>query len=356
MSVVHVVGPAEVSDPRRPSGGNTYHRMVCAGLERLGWTVDERLVVHTTRSEPGSARRDSLARALDGVPDGGLVLLDGLLTADAAPIVATHGGRLRLVLVVHLPHGLGETGGVDEDHLAAEQTVLDAVRTIVTTSRWTRDWLAATYAVDPSRIHVASPGVTPAEPTVPGEGGCRLLCVGAVTPTKGQDLLVEALASVADLPWSCRCVGSLDIEPEFAHLVAARGRDLGLGRRLTFTGPQPQEAVAAEYAAADLLVVPSRIETYGMVVTEALARAVPVLAPAVGGVPEAVGTAPDGRRPGLLVDPAQPAAFASALRAWLTERDLRDELRSAATARRSTLPDWSETSRTISAVLTRAAA
>ena len=353
MRAVHVVGPAEVSDVRRPSGGNTYHRMVCTGLERLGWTVHEHLVDGAAERGSRSTLRDSLARALAGVPDGGVVLLDGLVAAPAAPLVAAHGRRLSLVLVVHLPHGIGGAGA---ELRTAERTVLEAAKVIVTTSRWTRDWLVATYAVDPSRLHVAAPGVMPAEPVVPSTDGNRLLCVGAVTPTKGQDILVEALAGVADLPWSCRCVGAVEIDPDFARRVVMRGTELGLGDRLTFTGVQSSDSVAAEYAAADLLILPSRMETYGMVVTEALARAVPVLAGAVGGVPEALGSAPDGRRPGLVVARVEAPSFTRALRDWLTDRDLRDHLSSAAAARRASLRSWSDTSGRISASLTRAAA
>lgn len=356
MRTVHVVGPAEVSDPRRPSGGNTYYRMVCAGLARLGWTVHERLVDGAARPGQESVLRASLARALDEVPDRDVVLLDGLVTASAAPVVARHAGRLVLALVVHLPHGLDGGGVAGAGRRTAEQTVLDASHVVVATSEWTRDWLVRTYAVQPSRVHVASPGVTPAEPSSPSVGGGRLLCVGAVTPIKGQDILVEALATVADLAWSCRCVGATDVEPDFAERVAARGRTLGLGDRLVFTGAQRSDALAAEYAAADLLVVASRGETYGMVVTEALARAVPVLAGAVGGIPEAMGALPDGGRPGLLVPAGDPAGFGSALRDWLSDDDVRQGLRSAAAARRMRLRDWSDTTRRISAVLTGAAA
>ncbi|MGA8044743.1 MAG: glycosyltransferase family 4 protein [Dermatophilaceae bacterium] len=356
MSTVHVVGPAAVSDPWRPSGGNTYHRMVCAGLAQLGWTVHERLVDDAARPGQESVLRGSLAGTLDAIPDGEVVLLDGLVTATAAPVVAEHAERLSLALVVHLPHGLDGAGVAGAGRRAAEQSVLDAAQVVVATSEWTRDWLVRTYAVEPSRVHVASPGVTPAEPAAPSGGGHRLLCVGAVTPTKGQDILVEALAAVADLAWSCRCVGSMDIEPDFAERVAARGRTLGLGTRLTFTGAQRSDAVAAEYAVADLLVVASRGETYGMVVTEALGRAVPVLAGAVGGIPEAMGALSDGRRPGLLVTAGDPASFARALRDWLSDDALREDLRSAAAARRVTLRDWSDTTRRISAALTGAAA
>ena len=68
----------------------------------------------------------------------------------------------------------------------------------------------------------------------------------------------------------------------------------------------------------------SRAETYGMVVTEALARGLPVLATEVGGVTEALGHGEDGTRPGLLVPPGDPAALGAALRAWLEDAELRD--------------------------------
>lgn len=355
MRTVYLVGPATVADPMRPSGGNTYHRMVVAELARLDWTVRERLVESETTPDRRPRWSAALSRTLESIPDGAVVLLDGLVTSDSAAVVAAHGERLRLVLVVHLPHGL-DADATSRLRRESERAVLDAVTVVVTTSRWTRDWLAGTYAVEPARLRVASAGVEPASPAIATEAGGRLLCVGAVTHTKAQDTLVEALAATADLVWSCRCVGSLDVDPDFAARVTDRVQSRGLADRVTFTGPLLGDALAADYAAADLLVVASRTETYGLVVSEALARAVPVLASAVGGVPEAMGRSPDGRRPGLLVDPDDVGALAAGLRAWLTDGGLRDRLRSAAAARRPTLPEWTDTARRLSEVLTEVAA
>ena len=122
-----------------------------------------------------------------------------------------------------------------------------------------------------------------------------------------------------------------------------------------FSGLRIGDDLARAYAAADVLVLASRAETYGMVVTEALARGLPVIATAVGGLPEALGRTDDGRRPGLLVPPEDSAALAAALRGWLVDADLRQRLREAARERRSTLSGWDAPTDRIARVLTQAA-
>src|SRR5262249_53215775 len=106
------------------------------------------------------------------------------------------------------------------------------------------------------------------------------------------------------------------------------------------------------YATADLLVAPSRSETYGMIVTEALAHGVPVIAADVGGLPEALGSTADGTRPGQLIPPGDPAALAAALADWLDDEHHRHRLRAAAHQRRLTLRGWEQTTREIVNALT----
>ena len=114
-----------------------------------------------------------------------------------------------------------------------------------------------------------------------------------MTPGKGHDVLLDALATAADLAWRCECVGSLDRTRLATACAAAPGS--GLGDRVRFVGTRIGAELDRAYAAADLLVLASRAETYGMVVTEALARGVPVLATDVGGVTEALGQATTAR-------------------------------------------------------------
>ena len=125
---------------------------------------------------------------------------------------------------------------------------------------------------------------------------------------------------------------------------------------MSFPGPLTGGDLAGSYGSADLLVLASRSETYGMVVTEALAHGLPVVATEVGGVPEALGHGADGVRPGLLVPPGDPAALGAALRAWLGDAELRRRLRRAAGERRASLSGWSTTASVLAGVLAEAAA
>ena len=103
------------------------------------------------------------------------------------------------------------------------------------------------------------------------------------------------------------------------------------------------------------MVLASRAETYGMVIAEALARGLPVIAAQVGGVPEALGHGGDDIRPGVLVAPDDAGALGAAVRAWLRDAALRDRLRRAAAERRETLPRWPATTSVVAGVLEGAA-
>ena len=330
MTEIHVIVPEGIDDPTRPSGGNTYDRRVCDGLAALGWAVHE----HEVPDAP------ALARAVERIPDGAVVLLDGLIASPAPEALVPEARRLRQVVLMHMPVGHAD-----------EREVLTAATAVVTTSEWSRRRLGELYGLPAARVHVAEPGVDPAGLAPGTAAGDALLCVGAVTPAKGHDVLIDALATVADLSWRCACVGSLDRAPAFADRVRRRAWEDALRDRVGFSGPRTGPDLDRAYAAADVLVLPSQAETYGMVVTEALARGLPVIAAEVGGVTEALGHGEHGTRPGLLVPPGDPAALGGALRAWLEDAELRVRLRRAAGERRATLRPWAATASAVAGVL-----
>jgi glycosyltransferase involved in cell wall biosynthesis len=346
VTEVHVVVPGDIDDPAVPSGGNTYDRRICAELPAA-----RTVRVRGSWPWPGDAARAELARALAALPDDAVVVADGLVACGAPDVVVPHARRLRLAVLVHMP--LADDPGL-EPELAAEldareRATLRATAAVVTTSSSTARRLVSHHGIE--TVHVAAPGTDPAPLAVGTDGVSRLLCVASVTPVKGHDLLIEALADVTGLPWSCLCAGSLARDPAF--VTRLRRPIAALCGRLRLVGPLTGERLASAYDEADLVVLASRAETYGMAVTEALARGIPVVATAVGGVPETLGRTASGEVPGLLVPPGDADALAKALKRWLGDPVLRDRLRAAARERRGELAGWDTTARALSHVLDR---
>jgi len=347
---VHVVVPEGFDDPGRPTGGNIYDRRVCAGLAEAGWEV----LVATVAAAwpiPGSAARADLARVVSAIPDGETVLIDGLIASSAAGQLLPHTGRIRMTVLLHMPLATAVDTHHDASAECSERAVLRAAAGVIVTSEWTRRQILTRYPIPARRVHVARPGTDRvAAPPRPVRG--QLICVGVLSRHKGQDLLVEALADLADRDWHCVLAGSLDRDPDFVEHLQTRITRLGYDHRVRLSGVLTGAALSHAYTTADLLVAPSRSETYGMTVTEALAHGLPVIAAAVGGLPEAFGSTAGGTGPGQLIPPGDPAALAAALGDWLGDEGHRHRLRAAARQRQATLCGWEHTTQEIANALT----
>ena len=351
MTAVHVVVPDGIDDPARPSGGNVYDRRVCRALAEMGWPVHVHAVPGSW-PRPDAAAYAALAGVVHDLPDGAVTLLDGLVASTAPEVLVPQADRLRLIPLVHMPLG---RDSADNDTRMREGAVLLAATSVVTTSAWSRRTLLELYSLSGDRLHVAEPGVDAAPLSSGTKTAGALLCVAAVIPGKGHDMLLDALATMTDLSWDCLCVGSTDRHPAFAESLRRRLSDDGLENRVRFVGPRTGADLDRSYESADLLVLPSRGDTYGMVVSEALARGLPVVATDVGGVGETLGHGTGAFRPGLLVPPDDPAALAAALRTWLGDADVRRSWRRAARERRASLAGWSTTTSVLAGVLAEAA-
>jgi glycosyltransferase involved in cell wall biosynthesis len=354
VTTLHVIGTAGLADPAKPSGGNIYNRRICAGLTTIGWQVIQHVAPGCWPS-PDRASVQALGRLLAGIGDGAVVLVDGLIASTMPDILVPEARRLRFAVLVHMSLGEAPPSHSVAHAETREAAVLCSAQHVITTSSSTRELLLRRYALPPDKVHVAQPGVDPAQPAPGTDQGGELLCVGPVSSHKGHDVLLAALVATAELPWRCVCVGSLDRDPIFVERVQLGAEAAGVASRIRFRGVQIGDALADAYASADVLVLASRAETYGMVVTEALARGLPVIATEVGGLPEALGKTSDGRRPGLLVPPEDSVALAAALRHWLVDANLRHRLREAARERRSTLSGWDAPTDRIAQVLAQAA-
>ena len=323
-------------DPDTRTGGYRYDRRMMDGLGRLGWQVEWRRLSATFPYPDASALLEAEA-VLAALPNQALVVIDGLALGAMPTVAAAHGQRLRLVGLVHHPLAL-ETGLGERQRrqfYASEREALRHVRQVIVTSPSTARALAD-YAVAPDRCAVVLPGTDPA-PLANGSGCAKqtLLCVASLTPRKGHAVLFCALARLKQFEWRLRCAGSPAFDPPTAASLQALIRELGLTDRIELLGELDHEALAVAYQQADVFVLPSFHEGYGMALAEALARGLPILSTTAGAIPDTVPA-----DAGLLTPPGDVAALTEALARVLNEPELRQKLAAGARAARHTLPDW----------------
>jgi glycosyltransferase involved in cell wall biosynthesis len=342
-ATVYFVVPDGIDDVERVSGGNVYDQRIREELRARGFTVQMVLV-------PEGRARD-LRNAMSLIPRDSLVVIDGLIAVAAAGVLVAHSTRLRIVVLAHMVAsampGIRDQAGTAE----CERGALQAARHVIAVSEWTRSELIARGLAEPDRMTVALPG-TDAVPAATGStSGGHLLCVGSIAAHKGQDVLVHALAGMTDLPgWTCSIVGSLSADPDFVVQISAAISSAGLTERIALPGVLSGRRLTDAYDAADLVVAPSRAESYGLVVAEALARGIPVVATRVGGIPEAIA----GSKAGVLIPPNDPQALRTVLREWWEDAGRRAELKAEALRSRTAVRGWGETAEIIAAVLSDA--
>jgi glycosyltransferase involved in cell wall biosynthesis len=344
--LLHLVVPGSL-DQR--TGGYIYDRRIADGLRALGWRVR----VHELEGRFPIADAAALAAAKRCVDvcggEPGVLLIDGLALPAFAEVA--DGLPSPWLALVHHPLAL-ETGldEVDAGTLAAlERRLLKGAARIVVTSPRTACDLAAWYGIEAERAGIVLPG-TDRAPQAAGsiEGQPILLCVGALTPRKGQAVLIDALGRLRDLDWRLICIGSAVRDQIAAERIFASVVAHGLQERVRFLGEQDEARLGFWYAHAHLCVLASYHEGYGMVLAEALARGLPVVATRAGAIPD---TVPEDA--GLLVTPGDPVAMAEALRRFFIEPELRQSLRRGAAVARQRLPGWREAARAFAAELER---
>lgn len=330
---VHFVVPG---NPATRTGGYLYDARVIVELRRQGWQV----VLHTLADnfpDPDAQALAAAERLFADFPNGATIIIDGLALGGIPQLVTSQAGRLRLVALIHHPLA-AETGlsAADQKRLfKAERAALAAVDRVIVTSSSTARALAD-YSVVAERIGVVTPGTDPA-PLATGSGSTalQLLCVATLTPRKGHAVLFDALATLQELDWQLQCVGSHSRSPETAAQLRSRLTELALERRVRLIDEITPVQLAAYYHHADLFVLPSYYEGYGMVLAEAIARGLPIVSTTAGAIPDTVP-----KEAAVLVSPGDSAALALVLREVLTDATQREALAEGARAARRRLTDW----------------
>lgn len=239
----------------------------------------------------------------------------------------------------------------------AELEVIGCADAICVSCPEERSEFESLYGRAPGTIQVVSPGVERALFSPGDQRGARsalrlgdgpiLMFVGRIQPLKGLDVAVEALAELGLPTARLVVVGGASGEDGDGELrrVRALVERRGLAERVMFHTPQPHHVLSTYYRAADVVLVPSRSESFGLVALEAAACGVPVVATAVGGLATIV----EHGRTGLLVSDRSPESFARATR-WLLDDPLRSLQMGTAAAQRAARFTWAEAARSASTV------
>jgi len=324
-------------DLATPTGGYAYDRRMMTELGELGWQIDL-LDLGEGFPWPDEAARATAQSRLLAMPAGRSIVVDGLAFGVLPETASQLAGRNPLLALVHHPLALEWGLSVKQaDALrASERAALAAVQGVVVTSAATARLVASDYGVPAERIVVARPGSDPALMSQGSQDGVvRLLSVGAIVPRKGFDVLISALATLTDLSWRLTIAGDRTRDRNAAARLDADIARHALGERIAAPGAVSPQRLAALYAEADVFVLASHFEGYGMAYAEAVAHGLPVIGTSAGAIPDTV--PPDA---GLLVDPGGSFALAKALRRVIGDADLRRRLASAARAAAPQLPTW----------------
>jgi glycosyltransferase involved in cell wall biosynthesis len=330
---LHFVVPGAISTR---SGGYGYDREIIDRLRKRKWLVQLRELPGTYPIPTADERIDA-ARLLSAIPSASRTVVDGLAFGALPREVQHERERLQLIALVHHPLGL-ETGLTQDESsrlLDSEREALRAARGVIVTSPRTVDAVIDLgFARD--RIAVVEPGTNP-RPAASGSRDSRtnLLCVASLTPRKGHDTLLDALEQISNLDWHLTCVGRAFGDPSWAERLRRRAQAGILAGRITFTGELSGDALDSIYDQADLFVLPTRYEGYGMVVAEALAHGVPVVSTPTGAIADLVGDTA-----GFIVSPDDPAALGGVIRLFMTDRMVRTRMRQGALRARARLRDW----------------
>jgi glycosyltransferase involved in cell wall biosynthesis len=345
---VRRVAFAVPGDLSTPTGGYAYDRRMIAELQGLGWQVDAIDLgdgFPRPTAETKAAARGRLAAAPSGCP----IVIDGLAFGVLPEAAQELRVRNPLVALVHHPLAL-ETGlspGDAQALMKSEREALACARCVVVTSPSTAQLLVDDYDVAADRITVARPG-TDRGATAPGnsDGIVRLLSIGAVVPRKGFDVLIAALATLASLPWRLTIAGDRSRDPAAAAQLDADIAGHGLAGQVEVLGALADDRLATLYAGADLFVLASRYEGYGMAFAEALAHGLPIIGTTAGAIPDTV--PPDA---GVLVEPNDVKALARALRMLIDNPNERGWLASGARAAALELPSWQDSAKLLAGAI-----
>ena len=341
------IGLIIYGDIEQRTGGNIYDRELLRSLADLGatWTL---LSLRDPRTTSGAGHGVAELLACIGAGAFDILLQDELCHPELNDINAALGSSRR-PLRIAVVHNLGHRAAPDDARARcaqSERRFLRSVHGYVANSQFTlREVEALIGRATPSVVACPSvaPDLLPADgrrPLAPPNGeSTRLLSVANLSAVKGVHHLLAALGSMPAYPWTLQLVGNTTRDAQYVRSIEGQTEALGLADRVEITGELRGAALRAAYRRADLMVLASPREGFGIVCLEAMRCGLPVIASSDGAAPELIRH----EAQGLLVDPTDHHAFVAALRRIFVEPGLLAVMGNAALERASQHPTWEST-------------
>lgn len=329
------------------TGGYGYDRELIKELNRLGLSVNL-LRLPVSFPNPDANAMEKTAEIFAGIPSEAIVIVDGLAFGVMDEIAAKESRRLKLIALCHHPlaleTGIGEANS--RRFKISETRALSFAKSVIVTSAMTAKTLIADFSVPAEKIVLAQPGTLPQNFARCNNQVPVLLTLATLTKRKGHDLLINALASIAHLPWQARFVGGKNFDPQWSDYLQELVQEKQLEARIEFVGNL--EDVTNEFQRADLFVLPSHFEGYGMAFAEALAFGLPVIGTHAGALPDLIP-----QSAGILIPPGDVKGLTNALEQLLTNNSLRLQLQAGAQEAAKNLPTWSECAHQVAQLITK---
>ena len=312
-------------DQDQPGGGQAFNAGLIQAL---------RAAHHTVRLHHDAAH----------LPPGATPIVDGLLLPDLEPDLDALIAHDAVVIIHHLSARAGRDPAAREPVRAAERRMLPAFRRIVATSAPVAERLNTDFTIQATILPPGQPDLP--QTTHSTDGPCRILCAGVVTPRKGQDRLLHALARLTDLDWTLTIAGDAHRDPAHAAAVTALIDTLQLQSRVTLLPNPTPAALDQAWSQTDLFALATSWEGHPAGVAEALRRGIPVLTTKVG---DMAGLVPQAA--GILAPPDDPATLSKCLRRAIFDRDLRAALAQGAWVVGQSMPGWPQQALAFAALL-----
>jgi len=332
------------------TGANSYNGHILGLMTENGIAMN---MVSLPARLPLGVREDLAEASATLVAHAG----DGPLLIDSAGFSCLSVEQIRpirtpIFALVHHPLSLenGLSPEMAEHFRRTEKAALSFAKAIIVTSAYTGRVLVQDFDVPGAKITVAEPGTAHAPRALGGSGSpLQLLAAGSLIPRKGYDVLLDALGGLLDLDWHLTLAGSPHLDPFHAAHISRRIEAEGLSSRITQVGEIPPAELDKLYAGTDIFVMPSLFEGFGMALTEAMIRGLPIVCTTGGACAE---TVPHGV--GLKVAPGNASAFRAALRYMLSSVELRRDMAKKSWAYGQSLPGWADSARKIAELIKRA--